>query len=266
VNVVAAPVAVVHAQDRLEVAEQVGLRQVAADDLADHRRAPEAAADQNLEAEPAVGAVHDVHADIMDLGSGAVGRCAGHRDLELARQVAEFRMQRRPLADDLAPGPGVRDLVRRDARQMVGGDIADAVAAGLDRVHLHRGEVGEDVRHVLELRPVELDVLPRREVTIIPVVLARDMRQHAHLARRQQPVGNGDAQHVRMALHIQAVPQPQGAEVVLAQFAGQEAPCLVTELPHPLVDERLVDVIVLVHALTVRDPRSRYHGPGRHST
>ncbi len=62
-------------------------------------------------------------------------------------------------------------LVGRDAGELIGGDVADAVAAGLDRVHLHRGQLGQDVRHAFERRPVELDVLAGAEVAIAAVVL-----------------------------------------------------------------------------------------------
>ena len=70
-------------------------------------------------------------------------------------------MERGPLAQDLGERARIDDLVGRDAGEVVGGDVADAVAAGLDGVHLDRGQVGEDVGHLLQLRPVELDVLAR---------------------------------------------------------------------------------------------------------
>ena len=60
---------------------------------------------------------------------GAVVLGAGHRDLELARQEREFRMERRPLPDDLAPGARIFDFVRGRAGEMIGGDVADAIAA-----------------------------------------------------------------------------------------------------------------------------------------
>jgi hypothetical protein len=41
--------------------------------------------------------------------------------------------------------------------------------------------------------------------------------------RVQRAVGNGDAQHRRMALDVQAVLQPQMAELVVGQLAGEEA-------------------------------------------
>ncbi len=64
---------------------------------------------------------------------------------------------------------------------------------------------------------------------------------------RQQPVGNRDAQHRRVALDVEAVAQAQRLELVLAQLAREEAPRLVAELRDPLVHEGLVDGVVAVH-------------------
>ena len=106
--------------------------------LGDHRRAALAAADQHLEADLAgLVAVH-AQADVVHLDGGAIVRRAGDGDLELARQEREFRMEGRPLADDLAVDARILDLVGGDAGELIGGDVADAVAAGLDGVHLDR--------------------------------------------------------------------------------------------------------------------------------
>ena len=143
VLVVAAAVQVVDAQDRLEIGEQILLGQEVADLLADHRRAAHAAADIDGEAELARRRSRFTsQADVVELDRGAVVLGAGHRDLELARQEDEFRVERRPLAEDLGIGPRVGDLVGGGAGELVGGDVADAVARGLDGVHLDRREVG----------------------------------------------------------------------------------------------------------------------------
>src|SRR6185503_688797 len=54
-------------------------------------------------------------------------------------------------------------------------------------------------------RPVVLDVLAGGEVRVALVVLARDVREHPHLLRVQQAVGDADPQHRREALDVQAV-------------------------------------------------------------
>ncbi len=205
VDVVAPAAAVVHAQNRLEVGEQLGLRHPVADDLADDGRTTEAAADEHLETDLASGVLLQVQADVVHLGRGAIMRRARHRNLELARQVGELGMQGGPLANDLAVGARVFQLIGSHAGVLVRRDVADAVAAGLDGMHLDRGEMLEHVRHVFELRPVELQVLPRGEVAEIAIVGAREEGELAQLSRGEQAVRNRDAQHGREALDVETV-------------------------------------------------------------
>ena len=67
VLVVAPTFEIVDAQDRLDIAEQVALGQEFAHLAADERRAPEAAADIDLEAEFARGVANDLQADVVRL-------------------------------------------------------------------------------------------------------------------------------------------------------------------------------------------------------
>src|SRR3984957_12309986 len=156
-------------------------------------------------------------------------------------------MKGRPLADDLAPGPGILELVLGDARQMIGGGVADAVAARLNGVHLHSGEFGENLGNLLELGPVELQVLPRREMSVSPVVAPRDRCEGAQLDGREQAIGNRDPEHGRVALDIQAIAQAQMPELILAQVAREKSAGLIAKLLHALADQRLVDDVVAVH-------------------
>src|SRR4051812_9954505 len=161
--VVAAAVAVVDAQYRFEVSQQMLPRDEFAHDRADQRCAPETAACQHAKPDLPALVAQRLNADVMDLNRCPVGFCAAHRNFELARQVSELGMKGRPLANDFAPYEGIDDLVRRDAREMIRRRIAYAIAAGLDRMHLDGCEFFQNVRHLLKLRPVELDVLPRAE-------------------------------------------------------------------------------------------------------
>ncbi len=95
--VVAPALHIVDAQDRLDIAEQIALGQEFAHLAADERRPAEAAADIDGEADLARIVAHDLEADVMRLDHRAVVRRAVDRDLELARQEREFRMERRPL-------------------------------------------------------------------------------------------------------------------------------------------------------------------------
>ena len=156
-------------------------------------------------------------------------------------------MQRAPLAQDLAVGARVDDLVGRDAGERIARDVADAVAAGLDAVHVDLGERVHHVGALVKRDPVELQVLARREVPVAAVVLARNQSQRAQLLRRQQSVGNRDPQHRRMALDVPAVLQPQRAELVVAQLAGEVALQLVAVLGRALAHDRIHGGRITLH-------------------
>ena len=116
VDVVAAAVLVVDAQDRLDVAQQIALGQERLDGLADERRAPEPAADDDFEAGLARAVAVQPQADVVHAHRGAVVRRGRHRDLELARQKREFRMHGQNAAGGSRPrcaGPRSRRARRR---------------------------------------------------------------------------------------------------------------------------------------------------------
>src|SRR5579862_6946704 len=254
VEIVAAPFLVVDAHHAFEEGEDVLFRHEFADRVAQIGRAPHAAADEHLVAGLTRLVAHDLDGHVVELERGAIVRAARHRDLELARQERELGMQRRPLADDLGDGARILDLVRRRAREVIGGDVADAVAARLDRVHLDASELGKDIGHVDEPRPVELDVLPRGEVAVALVVFARDVGEHAQLPRVQRPVRHRYAQHVGMELQIEPVHQPKRLELVLGQLARKPARNLAAELLDALGDEPRVEFVISIHRVRPFDP------------
>ena len=51
----------------------------------------------------------------------------------------------------------------------IGGDVAHAIAARLDAMHLDVGERAQDLGHVDQLHPVELQILPRGEMAVAAV-------------------------------------------------------------------------------------------------
>ena len=118
-------------------------------------------------------------------------------------------------------------------------------------MHLHLGEVRENVGGVLQLDPVVLDVLARGEMAIAAIILVRDIAQCRHLSRVQRAIGDGDAQHIGMQLEVEPVHQPQRLELVLGQLAFEAATGLVTEFRDARIDHGLVILVVLVH---VRSP------------
>ncbi len=118
-------------------------------------------------------------------------------------------------------------------------------------MHLHGGQLGENLWHVFQLRPVELHIGPGADVRVALVVMTRDLGQLAYLGGGEQAIGHGNAQHGRVALDVQAILQTQRAEFFISEFAGQEAAGLVAELPDPILDDVLVVLIVNVHKCPV---------------
>lgn len=153
----------------------------------------------------------------------------------------------------LAQHFGVRtridDLVGGDAGVRIGRGVADAVARGLDGVHLHRGQVAQDVRGLFQLDPVKLDVLAGGEVAVAAVILAGNVGEHAHLLGRQQTVWHGDAQHIGVTLHVQPVLQAQRHEFGFGQLIGEAAPYLVAVLCDAFTHDKMVVLVVLIHIL-----------------
>ncbi len=177
-----------------------------------------------------------------------------HRNLELARQVGEFRMEGRPLAQQFGPGARIGHFIRGRAGILIRRDVADAVAAGLDGMHLDSRQLGEDVGRVLELDPVELQVLARGEMAVAAIIFARDVAEHPHLPAVERAIGDGDAQHIGVELEVEAVHQPQRLEFVLAHRAGHAAGDLIAEILDAGVDDGLVILVVAIH---VRSPSCR---------
>ncbi len=250
VDVVAPGVAVPHPQHRLQVGQDLSGRQEVADLVGDERRAPHAAAGVDLEADLAARILHDAQREIVPAQRRAILLGGDHADLELARQIAEFRHERGHLPDHLAPRARVDQLVGGSAGVLVGGDVADAFAAGLDRVHLDLGEIGQDVGRLVQLDPVVLDVLPGGEMAVAAVVLAGDVRQRVHLPRIERAVRDRHPQHVGVELKVEPVLEPQRLELVVVHLAGDPAAYLVAEFLDAGVDHRLVVLVVLVHQIT----------------
>ena len=86
-------------------------------------------------------------------------------------------------------------------------------------MHLDFGQFGEDLRHVLDFWPVELQIVARREMAVATVILAGDGSQCAQLGRIHHCVWHGNAEHRRVALNVEAILQTQRTELVVGQFA-----------------------------------------------
>src|SRR5690606_26795937 len=245
--VVPAAIAVVHTQDGCQVGQQVRPGQEGANLRADHGCAAQAATDQHLEAQLPGFIAHGVQADVVHADSGAIFFGAVDGNLELARQEGEFRVERRPLPDDFAPGARIDQLIRSHTGELVGGGVADTVAAGLDGVHLDRCQLLQDIRHVFQVGPVQLDILARGDVRVTLVIVTGNVGQLAQALSGQHAVGNGNTQHRGVALDIQTVLQAKRQELRFGKFAGEVAAYLIAELLGAVLDDALIVLVVNIH-------------------
>src|SRR5690606_28150823 len=145
-------------------------------------------------------------------------------------------------------GRRIDDRIGGHSRELVGGGVADTVAAGLDGVHLHRGKFFPDIRHIFQSRPVELNVLAGGNVRVTLVVTTGDIGQFAQTLGREYAIGYGDTQHGCVALDVQAVLQAQRQEFCLGKLAGEIAAYLIAELPGAVLNDTLVILVVNVHS------------------
>ena len=102
----------------------------------------------------------------MPTNGSAVFLSACDGDLELAWQKCKLRVQRAPLTQNFCIGPRVDHFINGYARQFIGGDVANAIATGLNAVHVHGGQEVHHIGRLIQWNPVELNVLTGGEVTV----------------------------------------------------------------------------------------------------
>ena len=133
--------------------------------------------------------------DVVDLGIRAPGPAARDRDLVLARQVVELGVAVEHPRRRLDERRGVDDLVGVDSCERAAGDVARVVAARSHRREADPPQGLEDLRQVLDPHPVELDVLPHREVGDAARVPLRQVRDRPDLVGDEPAVRDPDPHH-----------------------------------------------------------------------
>jgi len=119
---------------------------------------------------------------------------------------------------------GIHDLVLRNAREMIGGDIAEGIAEVWIACICHRRQLRRGCRVRARVSASSLAVLARAEVAVARDLLARICGEFFAAAQSTRAVGNGDAQHRRVTLDVEAVAQPQRAETRPPErLAGRKA-------------------------------------------
>ena len=167
VDVVATAPAVVHAHHGFEVVDDLVPRQELANHRADDGRAAHAAAHVNFEAHIAFVITQQAQANVVPLNGCAVFGRTGDGNFEFPRQVGELGVQGAPLAQHFGVGAWVDVFVHGNAGAFVAGDVANAVAAGLNAVQVDAGQQFHHVGAFVQRNPVELHVLTRGEVAVV---------------------------------------------------------------------------------------------------
>ena len=173
------------------------------------------------------------HADVVEHRLAAVGLAAGEVDLELAGQALGERVVEEVLEGGLGPRADVEDLVGAGAGEVAAHDVADGVAARLAGGEPDGGQVAQDGRDLLEVDEVELHVLPGGEVAPAAAVGLGDVGEHVELLGGDGAVGHLHPHHLvvaALALAVDAVVQPEDAEGVLLEVAGEVPGELLLEL------------------------------------
>ena len=240
VDVVAPPPCVVDTHQGFQVIEDLISGQEFTHDRGNRGCSTHAATGQHPESDLVGLIAHQMQAHVVPVGGGAVFARSHNGNLELSRQEGELGVQRAPLAHDFGVRARVGHLVHGNPSPFIGGDVADAVAAGLNAVHVHAGQQVHHVGSQVQWNPVELHVLARGEVGIAGgqaagygfavtqldaaqlvlcfhrtleylvaglVVLPGNTCQYAYLAAGQLAVRHRHTQHGRVALDVPAVLQ-----------------------------------------------------------
>ena len=146
-----------------------------------------------------------------------VVRAGGERDLELARQLLADGVTEEESRCRFRVRRDVEDRVRAEPRHLIGGDVADGVAASLARCQPYLSQLAQHGGRIGQLDVVELDRLARGDVAdFARRVPVRDVANDVELLGRHGAMGDLDADHlgVVLPLAVDTVLETEGPEVV----------------------------------------------------
>ncbi len=173
-----------------------------ADPLADVRVRREAAADPEVEPGAELGVQDADERDVVDLVLRALLPAPAHGRLELPRQVREGRIADVAALRLQQGRRGVDDLAGVHTGQGTADHHPRGVAARLLRREPDRLELFPDRGHVLDPDPMQLDVLPIRDVgDVTPVVLGA-VGHRPELIAGELATGDPDPEHEVLVLEL----------------------------------------------------------------
>jgi hypothetical protein len=124
-------------------------------------------------------------ADIVDLRIRAPDAASGDGDLELARQIVELGVPRQHAICLQRERRRIADLVRVHAGDGAARDVPSDITAGAGGVQPDAPEFFQHFRKSFDRDPVQLDVLPHREIGGAACIAAGEFGDGSELVRSQ---------------------------------------------------------------------------------
>ncbi len=137
--------------------------------------------------------------NIIDLRIRAPVRATGDRNLELSWQVIELGIRRQLLRYLNRQRRGIEQLMPVKSSEWASSDVANHIAARPLRTQTNRRQRIDNLWQRVNRQPVQLNVLPCRDVCKIPRVLLRKVPDHPQLRTRQNAIRQPDAHHEELS-------------------------------------------------------------------
>ena len=127
--------------------------------------------------------VHAHEGNVLNLVRDVLAGVAGDSGLEFSRQVMEFLARQVVILNLFDGWGGIDNLVLGHAGNRRAQNDARHVAAAHERAQTYRLELVPNGGHILDLNPVQLDILAVRKVRRGAGIIARDLTHGAQLGR-----------------------------------------------------------------------------------
>ena len=205
--------------------------------------------------------------DVLRLGVRAVLAAARDRHVELPGEVRVRHVAHERVGEGPRDGRAVEQLVGREPGDGAADDVADVVHPRLERHEPDLAELIEDLRHVVDPDPAELDLLSRGDVGDPAPDAVGDAADRAELRSAADPVRDADAHH-EMTGRVLAEEDPPPLQPLEVAFLDRVDPKLrvagnvSTDLEAALLRFDLLD---LIHERSPCPPATREHKKRRPS-
>ena len=195
-----------------------------AEPLTQPGRRRQAAADPQVVTDAELGVLDCHEGHVVDLVHDVLARVPGDGRLELAGQVGQRGVADESRGDLVDLRSRVDELVGGDARDGRAQHDARHISARFGRAETDGFEPAPDLRHRLDLDPVQLDVLAVGQVSGVAPELGGDAGDDPQLLGRELAAVDADAQHEELVLELVRL-EARGAASVDPRLAlGVQAP------------------------------------------